>query len=794
MKIDKNTLFMTYPSVWWHDLWREGLAAGNGRIGANVYGGVKEETTMITHGDLWHNGFQDDLPDVSESFRKLRNIMDAGRFKEAGWTVVNALKEKGYGSVLESQLPLADFKVTLQPNSGFSEYIRGIHMDTGEVGCEWKDGESYRTSYLFVSRKRDMIVKKMTSSHPDMDMLLGMDIHYNTTPDSAEKYAKHVLESKERSAAGSFLNYTALNDDGTMYGAVAGIFPADGTLEEENGKLRVRCCSEVLIFIKPFIKACRERKEEIQKRLQKELEAVDDDYDSLLKEHARLHKRWYNSADFSLNYRGKYHSNEQLLAEAYSGRQPAELIEKLWKYGRYLFISGTSGEDNPFPLYGLWGGDYSLVWSHNMANENTEMIYWHSYVGNLIPFQKGLYQYYNERIPVYRENAKKLFGMRGIYMTAGTTPGVCTPTQIVPVIINWVGAAGWIAEHYCNYYWYTRDEKYLQEVLLPYLEEAAAFYEDFIEFYPDGSIHFYPSVSPENTPGNYMPPPEQQMAHPMPTTVNSTIDLAIVRELFTNMCRLAGEKNIFQDRVKVWEKILVSIPEYQKSRDGGIREWMDERFDERYDHRHLSHIYPVFPGVEVNTLHKKELLPLFKRSVELRKIDAQTGWSMAHMAAVYARLEDGVNAMNCLNNMARTSLTNNFFSLHNDWRGMNISLCMEQAPVQLDAVEGYVNAVQEMLVYSSGELVKLLPALSEELQRGSVKNFRYVDGLLSMKWDVGQQQFRAVLKAEWAHSVWLRLPGEFSGYRFETNGASIRKEDELYYLEMQERGMIKIMI
>ena len=91
MRIDKNTIFMTYPSTWWHDLWREGLVAGNGCIGANVYGGVKEETTMITHGDLWHNGHQDNLPDVSDSFQKQRAMMDAEQFKEASWEVVNAL-------------------------------------------------------------------------------------------------------------------------------------------------------------------------------------------------------------------------------------------------------------------------------------------------------------------------------------------------------------------------------------------------------------------------------------------------------------------------------------------------------------------------------------------------------------------------------------------------------------------------------------------------------------------------------------------------------------------------------
>lgn len=792
MRIDKNTLFMTFPSTWWHDLWREGLVSGNGCIGANVYGGVKEETTMISHGDLWHNGCQDQLPDVSDSFRKLRTMMDAEQFREASWEVVNALKEKGYHSQLESQLPVADFKVTIRPTCGFSDYIRGIHMDTGEVGCEWTDGEAARSSYLFVSRKRDMIVKRITSTLPDLEITFGMDIHYNTTPDSAEKYAKHALDTKECSVAASFLNYTALNDDGTMYGAVARICPKDGVLEEYYGKHRVRNCSEVLIFIKPFIKVCKDQKAEVIGKLQDELSGIKNDYQSLLQEHALLHKKWYHSADFSLNYRGKYHSNEELLAAAYSGKQPIELIEKLWRYGRYLFISGTSEKDNPFPLYGLWGGDYRLIWSHNMANENTQMIYWHSFVGNLLPFQKGLYQYYNQRIPTYRKNARNLFGMKGIYMTAGTTPGVCTPTQVVPVIINWVGAAGWIAEHYCNYYWYTGDEQYLQEILLPYLEEVADFYEDFIEFYPDGRIHFYPSVSPENTPGNFMPPKSIHMAHPMPTTVNATIDLAIVKEFFVNMCKIATKKNIYRNRLPVWEKIIDSIPEYQQSKDGGIKEWMDNRFDERYDHRHLSHIYPVFPGFEVNTLHKSELLPLFKRSVELRKIDAQTGWSMAHMAAIYARLEDGKKAFECLNNMAKTSLTNNFFTLHNDWRGMNVSLCMNPAPVQLDAIMGYVNALQEMVVYSSEEFIKLLPALSEELQRGSIKDFRYANGMLNIKWDIQKNSFCAVLKAERKHSIWMQLPKEYSEYEFETKNAKIKKEENLFYLEMEKDGMIKI--
>ncbi len=837
MRIDNNTLFMRYPSTWWHDLWREGLPAGNGVIAANVYGGVKEETTMILHHDLWHNGKEDETPDVSHAFRRLRELMDKEQFKEASWEVVNELKKHDYATVLENQLPVADLYMQLQPNKGFENYIRGIHMDTGEVGCEWQDGDSKRSSYLFISRTRDMIVKKVTSTNPDLNILFSLDMHVNEGSNKAEKYAQHVIESKKICMEAPFLTYTACNDDGTMYGAVARILPGCGTLENVPNGIKVKNSSEVLVLIKTFVKAKSEQVDAIIAGLKKELADViatiskdvagevatgvnveaDTDvvadaeangdasvytnivYNCLLKAHSKEHAQYYNSAQLSLGYHGEYHCNEDLLAAAYSGKQPIELIEKLWKYGRYLFLSGTSPQSNPFPLYGLWAGDYRLMWSHNMANENAQMIYWHSYVGNLLSFQKSMYQYYSDRIPTYQNNAKKLFGMRGIYMPAGTTPNVSAINQVVPVIVNWVGAAGWLAQHYCTYYWFTKDEQYLKEKLLPYLEEVAAFYEDFITFYPDGRIHFYPSVSPENTPQNFMPPKHIQMAHPMPTTVNSTIDLAIVKEFFTNLCKIAEEQKLYEDRMPLWKKILASIPEYGLSKDGGIREWQDDRFEERYDHRHLSHIYPVFPGYEVNNLHGAKLLPAFRKAVDLREIDAQTGWSMAHMAAIYARFEDGEAAMQCLNNIAKSTLTNNFFTLHNDWRKMNISLCMDP-PVQLDAIMGYVNALQEMLLYVSEDFVKLLPALPTELQQGSVKDFRYANGLIDMDWDMRdldkkdleKKRFTATLKAIRGHETYLQLPKGLDTVAFICENCSVLQEGELYKIQMEENGKLKI--
>lgn len=801
MRINGDTLFMRYPSSWWHDLWREGLAAGNGEIGVNVYGGVKEETTMLTHHDLWHNGFEDELPDVSDAFARQRRLMQEERFQEASWEVVNELKRHNFHTKLQSQLPVMDLQLQIKPNQGFEDYVRGIYMDTGEAGCEWTDSPAKRSSWVFASRQDQVVVKRVTSSLPDLNLLISVDLHRNGKSPHTAAVAQHVLDSKKTVYEENHICYTAQNDDGTCYGAVVRLCPRDGHVQLVPQGIRVTECSELLLLTAVFIREQPENLSAAIDQCKEKLDKLPPDYDSLLASHRKLHQKWYASAALSLQHRGKYHCNEDLLAMAYAGKQPPELIEKLWKFGRYLFICGTSEHSNPFPLYGLWAGEYDLMWSHNMANENTQMIYWHSYAGNLLPFQKGLYQYYNDRIPTYQNNAKKLFGMRGLYMTAGTTPGVSAPNQVVPVIMNWVGAAGWIAQHYCSYYSYTRDEAYLQTHLLPYLLEVAAFYEDFVTFYPDGSICFYPSVSPENTPGNFMPPEHIQMAHPMPTTVNSTIDLAILREFFTNLCEIAESHGICQDRMPLWKKILSSIPEYRVSKDGGIREWQDDRFQERYDHRHLSHIYPVFPGFEVNSLHNRELLPAFRRAVELREIDAQTGWSMAHMAAIHARLENGEAAMQCLNQMAKSSLSANFFSLHNDWRGMNISLNMDPAPVQLDAVLGYVNAVQEMLLYSSGDLVKLLPALSPALSKGSIRSFRYRDGYVTMRWSVEKQRFFAELKAVRAHAFCLQLPKEFSGYRIAGRQATARMADEagsaaegMVQVSMEKDGVLTIQV
>lgn len=771
----KHILEMKYPSSWWHDLWREGLPIGNGFTGGNLYGGAKKETLQLNRHDFWYRGTEQNVPEVKDALDVMRQKMDAGNFEEASWEIVNALKEKGYQSALESHVPLANFIVEQVPLKGFGDYVRRLYLEQGVACQEWTDDCCRMRREAFVSRAEDMVVYRLSALYSDAALeRLQYKLRLQAYRNEGQKPVAEMEEIWEAARTEAecvgehtaFLFFTSVRKEkGSIpgdFGAVARVELKRGQMEVFQDTLKVSGADEVLITIKLFV---NEPAQDAWKRLKAEMSGLQKGYEALLQESAPLHSKLYHSAKLSLGDCEWSHSNEELTMEAFSKRQSAELIEKLWHFGRYLFICGTNPQANPFPLYGLWGGGYRLQWCHNMANENMQMIYWHSMCGNLLEYNQSVFRYMNDRIGAFTENGRKLFGIDGIYMTAGTTPGVSSPTQVVPVIINWVGAAGWLAQHYYHYFLYTKDMEYAEKVMLPYFDGVAGFYEEFARFTQDENgrerIRWYPSVSPENTPVNFMPPEGISKPHPMPTTINATIDLAILKEFFTNLLSLQESCPCFafeESRVQKWKRILAAIPAYQVNQEGAVKEWQEEIFEDRYDHRHLSHIYPVFPGYEIYPKTHPQEIGAYEKAVQLRKIDAQTGWSMAHMAAIYARFQKGDKAMECLDNMAKSSLLNNFFTLHNDWRGMNISLNMDPAPVQLDAIMGYVNAVQEMILYAAPGYLALLPALEKRMYRGRVADFRYSDGMLSMEWDVEKRYFTCTVTPVRPHTVCISLP------------------------------------
>ncbi|WP_153017205.1 glycosyl hydrolase family 95 catalytic domain-containing protein [Alkalihalobacillus trypoxylicola] len=747
-------LHLNYPASWWKNMWREALPSGNGKIGAAVYGGIKNETILINHQDLWHMGVKDNLPDVSQHLQKTRELMETKKYREASRVLSNTLKEKNYQSQLSSLLPLADFKVEMPVAQAFKKYNRKLNMETGEVTVSWNEEDYNMVRKLFVSRADDLIVYEIESTKPLDWIHFKLSLHSTDQP-KMEQRIRELEEHSKSKAADYFLYFSAKNDDQTDFGVVAKVIPSEGELLVKNQSITCKNVKKVRILMKVFVQS---NSTFMWGKLEKELRQCTATYQELLTRHLPLHQELFHCADFRLETEDSSCSNEELLMSAYQGEASPQLIEKLWHFGRYLFISGTSEEGTqPFGMYGLWAGDYQLMWGHRMANENIQMMYWHAGVGGLSRLVPVMFDYYERMLGDFRLNAQHLYGCRGIYIPAGTTPEIGLPSQIVPVILNWTGAAAWLSQTFYEYYLYTKDQHFLEHKLLPFMKEVAHFYEDFlVELHGETSI--YPSISPENTPYNYMPEAGESLAHPMPTTINATMDIALIKELLQHLIEACEESQLFLNEINKWKEMIQTLPPYKVNKEGAIKEWAHNDFQDRYEHRHLSHLYPLFPGKEMANSTDEEQLAPFRKAVSLREIEAQTGWSFAHMASIYARLGEGTSALEQIDRLTQSCLLTNLYTVHNDWRSMGLSMEIETAPVQMDANLGIVGAIQEMLLFVSQKQVRLLPAVPYRWKKGEVKNFRFHSGIVSFQWDLQKKSFKARLKAISNTNITLLLP------------------------------------
>lgn len=763
----RNLITLKTPAASRGALWREALPSGNGRIGAAVYGGVGRERVLLTHEDLWTGSRTAALPDVSSQLPLVRRLLQAGRSAEAEPILADALRGFGYDPQIGTPLPLGDLIVTIPARQAFRDYSRTLDMSTGEVIVRWRDGDTQYERALFVSRCSDMIVCEIRAHGPaGISAALTLDLHDRTDARSPDGGPDAPLPTHAQTfASGVFLYYAASNDDGTDFGVVARVSCDDGRIDAEDGNLHVTGAHRILICLRLFVHG--ERRQDWD-HLQTELSAATTKYDRLLRPHAEEHGRLFRAVSLDLCGEGHDRSNEELLLDAYGGETPTALVERLWAYGRYLLLSSSRSGGNPCPLHGLWLGEYRGLWSFNMANENLQMIYWQALPGGMPETLLAVFDYYERRFDDFRANARNLYGCRGILIPANTAPDSGLMKDLQPQILHWTGAAGWIGQHYWDYYLFTGDETFLRERALPFLRETVLFYTDFFVTDKAGNLQSLPSVSPENTPGG-------GSSEGILTAINATMDFAIAREVLTHLIQGAETAAMYRDELDAWRELLARIPAYQVNEDGAVREWQHPLFPDNYHHRHQSHLYPVFPGTELTQSDDPVLFAAFAKAIQKRLViglKEQSGWSLAHMANSYARAGAGDLALECLEILSRTCLLNNLYTTHNDWRDMGIGVDMPWAPFQIDANMGWTAAVQEMLLFSRPGEIALLPAVPEKWRRGRVIGLRCRGGIeVGIEWDRDADVLAVTLLSRTDQSVQVTAPDALPGRKITLTAA-----------------------
>lgn len=747
--------------------WREAFPAGNGTIGAMVYGSIGMERILFNHNALWFGGTRSELPDMSDELPKVRAMMLAGDYGPANMYYVNKMKEKGFDGQHAAYHPAFDLLLTMEREQLFEDYKRTLNFETGEVEVKWRDGETTYSRRLFVSIPDDMAVLSLKADQEDaISGSVTLDIHDLTDAVNIHGQQFDPGFEYETIVEGTYIEFRADGSDGGEFGGVARVIAKEGetaigegprlhfSLHKTGEAVTFATADELVVLVGVY---ANEPGTQAVPRLKKALAAFDPDYETLLDRHKTLHSELFDRVSVNINPGGSHATpNEKLLLDAYQNPASTELVQKLVDYGRYLLISSSRAGGFPANLQGIWNGDYSPPWyGHLGNNENLQMNYWQAMPGNLNESMMAFFDFFDANMDGFRYNARQLWGCRGIYIPPFMVPANPITVENQAHTINYTEAAGWLASFYYDYYLFTGDTDFLKNRAVPFLKEVALFYEDFIIKDENGENLFIPSESPENQPKDKVWfNPATGRNETIRIQINSTMAVAVSTEVFTHLiaaCELLG---IEEKGVKRWKQILADMPAYEINADGAMREWLHADFADNYEHRHESHVYPVFPGHEVTQESNPEIYEACRIAIEKRKtigLKAQTGWSLAHMANVYARLGQGDEAVDALDILARCCLGQNLFTYHNDWRYMGVTgsgLWGKSAPFQMDANFGITSAVYEMLCQSNATMLRVLPALPSSWTAGDFERMLTRAGVrVSTSWDMGQKEINVKLEA-----------------------------------------------
>ncbi len=745
--------------------WEDAIPVGNGSTGALVYGNICHETIILNHESLWIYHEKPDPPDISGTVPELREMLANGEWAFADMFLDFMLREKGYDASQvhkDNYHPAFNVRVDMEPSAPFTGYRRELDMATGEARVSWTEGSISHLRQCFVSRDADLFCLRISSSSGSV----GCRLLAEKTPlveqnahSKDKRYTWDDIPIKfDVATKQGWFHVTGTYPNGDQFGGVGCVVAPRGQVSAIAGRMEVVGAREVLVVIKLF---AHETAATAIPRIEAELVTLslgESSYAVLLGKHVEQHQVLFNRLEIDLGASAvdREKPNEQLLLDAYNGDVPAALVERMFLYGRYLLVSSSRPGGWPANLQGVWNGYYFPPWASDYHNdENVQMNYWTALPGNLREATLPYFDFYEACLPEYRRNARVLYGCRGIFAPIAQTVKGKAPLYGGPWL-NWVSGAGWLGQLFYDYWRFTRDDAFLRGRAIPYLREVATFYEDFLVEGPGGKVVFNPSLSPENVPS---------VKGGSLATINATMDVAVAREVLTTLVAGCERLGLEQEGVARWKALLAKLPAYGVNEDGAMKEWIDPRLPDNYHHRHQSHIYPLFPGLEVTRESDPRLYAACRVAVEKRLVigqESQSGWSLAHMSNIWARLHDGEHALECIEAITRSCVGTNLFTYHNDWRHMGLTLYWDfiDKLFQIDANFGIVAGVLEMLVFSREAEVSILPALPAKWPRGRVRGVATRAGVdVSVEWDVGRKHLAIGIVPRIDTTVTIQMPG-----------------------------------
>jgi hypothetical protein len=705
----------------------------------------------------------------------VRRMIDKGRYREASEFVSNLGREQGYRGMrwTDPLIPAFDLKIMMSPAGETRDYARSVDFQTGVASVRWEDDRGVFLRRLFVSRADNVAVLSLGG---ERNGAVDCQIALATTPEGAKEEEEEEeeeisfgqgVDDVTIAAQGPMLTYRSLfskrrPDSIAAYEGAAYVTTRGGSLETLEDAIVVKGADEVLILL--CLDVLGDAETFMLGNFRKRLAALDADFDQLLGRHAPIHGRIFNRTRLDLDG-GEDHglSCEKLLEKSSLGNLNKALLEKEFDAARYAILS-SSGKLPP-TLQGVWTGTWTPPWQSDYTqNGNVPSAIASMLMANMPECMEAYLGYMESLVPHFRDNARILYGCRGIMVPSRTSShGYNTHFNEQYIHLFWTPGAAWASHFFYDYYLYTGDREFLEKRALPFMKESALFFEDFLREGPDGRYVFNPSYSPENTPSN-----SNSQA-----CINATMDIALVKELLTNLIAACQELGVEEDGVRRWKKMLAKMPDYRINEDGTVAEWTTDRLVDNHRHRHISHLYPLYDGLPEEIASDRKLRDAFRKVIEERMGPRRAdgggimSFGLVQLGQAAASLGEAELAYEVVDMLANVYWRSNMVSTHNPDSIFNVDIC-----------GGMPAVIIKMLVASEVGKISLLPALPEQWPSGKIEGVlcRGQVEVRRLKWN--DRQVELSLISQIPQSIKISIPRGFKEVKIAKGDADIVEKHE----------------